>query len=71
MIDLDSLLFGGVERGLSMASYTIVESIKSGLPIGIRIGRMLIPPASNYAHKKDLLKRLALYEERKAHEHSF
>ena len=64
IIDLDRLVLNGVERGLSMAAYTIVESIKSGLPIGMRNGREFFPPASDYVHKKDLLTRLALYEER-------
>jgi len=64
VIDLDRLVSGGVERGLSMAAHAIVESIKSRLPIGMRAGREFVPPASDYAHKKDLLTRLALYEER-------
>jgi len=63
VIDLDRLVLNGVERGLSMAAYAIVESIKSRLPIGMSRGGELIPPASGYAHKKDLLTRLALYEE--------
>jgi len=62
VIDLDRLIAGGLERGLSMAAYIIVESIKSKLPIGIRNGNTLTLPASDYAHKKDLLTQLALYE---------
>jgi len=71
VIDLDRLVLKGVERGLSMAAYAIVESIKSRLPIGMMRGGEFIPPASGYAHKKDLLTRLALYEERMTHGHSF
>ena len=63
IVDLDRLISGGVERGLSMAAYTIVESIKSKLPIGMKYGLEFIPPASDYAHKKNLLTRLALYED--------
>ncbi|MCL2009638.1 MAG: DUF58 domain-containing protein [Synergistaceae bacterium] len=65
VIDLDRLTSGGVERGLAMAAYILVESIKSKLPIGMRYGGEFIPPASDYAHKKELLTRLALYEELK------
>ena len=61
IIDLDRLVLNGVERGLSMAAYAIVEAIKSRLPIGMMSGGEFIPPASDYAHKKDLLTRLALY----------
>jgi uncharacterized protein (DUF58 family) len=61
VVDLDRLTGAGVERGLSMAAYTIVESIKSGLPVGMKSKGEFIPPASGYAHKKDLLTRLALY----------
>jgi len=70
IIDLDSLVLGEVERGLSMAAYALVESIKSGLPIGMRSGGEFLPPASDYGHKKDLLTRLALYEERTTHGYS-
>jgi len=71
IIDLDRLVLNGVERGLSMAAYAIVESIKSKLPIGMRSGGEFIPPASDYTHKKDLLTRLALYEEQKTYGHPF
>jgi len=64
IIDLDRLTKNGFERGLSMAAFIIVESIKSKLPVGMRSGSTLTLPASGYAHKKDLLTQLALYEER-------
>jgi len=64
VIDLDRLTSNGLERGLSMAAYTIVESIKSKLPVGMKSGDALISPASGYSHKKNLLTQLALYEER-------
>ena len=60
-IDLDRLLAGGVERGLSMATYAVTESIKSGVPVGLRTRKALILPESGIAHKRDLLTRLALY----------
>ena len=64
VIDLDRLVSVGAERGLSMAAHAIVESIKSRLPIGMRSGGEFMPPESGYVHKKNLLTRLALYEER-------
>jgi len=63
VIDLDRLLSMGVERGLSMAAYIVAEAIKSRLPIGMKHRGELIPPADDYGHKKNLLTRLALYEE--------
>ena len=62
IIDLDRLVEGDVERGLSMATYAVVESMKSRLPVGMRIREEIIPPAVGSAHKKDLMTRLALYE---------
>jgi uncharacterized protein (DUF58 family) len=62
IIDLDRLVEGGVERGLSMAAYAVVESMKSKLPIGMRDREEIIPPAAGFEHKKDLMTRLALYE---------
>ena len=61
IIDLDRLLAGEVERGLSMASWTIAESLKSGLAVGLRRGNQVILPASGREHKRDLLRKLALY----------
>jgi uncharacterized protein (DUF58 family) len=62
IIDLDRLTAGDVERGLSMAAYAVTESMKSGLAIGMRVRQEILPPAPEFAHKKNLLTRLALYE---------
>jgi uncharacterized protein (DUF58 family) len=62
IIDLDRLVEGDVERGLSMATYAVVESMKSKLPVGMRSREEVFPPAMGFAHKKDLMTRLALYE---------
>jgi uncharacterized protein (DUF58 family) len=62
VIDLDRLVGEDVEQGLSMATYAVVESMKSRLPVGMRIREEIIPPAAGFAHKKDLMTRLALYE---------
>jgi len=64
VVDLDRLISSGLERGLSMAAYVVAESVKSKLPVGLKSGDLLIPPASDYNHKKNLLTHLALYEER-------
>ena len=61
IIDLDRLLAGEVERGLSMAAWMIAESMKSGLAVGMRRGDRIVLPAPGREHKRDLLKELALY----------
>ena len=61
IIDLDRLLQDNVERALSMASFTVAESLKSGLTIGMRHRQELILPASDTPHKLALLSKLALY----------
>jgi uncharacterized protein (DUF58 family) len=62
VIDVDRLVANDVERGLSMATYAIVESMKSRLPVGMRVREEIIPPAAGLAHKNNLMTRLALYE---------
>ncbi|MDR3230030.1 MAG: DUF58 domain-containing protein [Synergistaceae bacterium] len=61
VIDLDRLLAGETERGLSMAAWMVTESMKSGLAIGMRCRDRLIPPAPERSHKLGLLRSLALY----------
>jgi uncharacterized protein (DUF58 family) len=62
IVDLDRLVAGGVERGLSMAAYAITESMKSRLPIGMRNRQEIVLPAAERAHMRALLEKLALYE---------
>ncbi|MDR1731658.1 MAG: DUF58 domain-containing protein [Synergistaceae bacterium] len=61
IIDLDRLLAGEAERGLSMAAWTIMESMKSGLAVGLCWRGRTILPVSDRPHKLDLLRRLALH----------
>ncbi|MDR1874204.1 MAG: DUF58 domain-containing protein [Synergistaceae bacterium] len=61
IIDMDRLLADEVERGLSMAAWTITESMKSGAAVGMRWRDRVIPPAAGRTHKLELLRRLALY----------
>lgn len=63
IIALDRIISAGVEKGLSMASYVISESIKSGVPIGMLIRGVIIPAASERSHKLKLLEMLADYNE--------
>ena len=63
IIALDTLVSAGIEKGLSMASYAISESIKSGAPIGMLIHGKLIPPSAGRTHKLLLLEMLADYHE--------
>ena len=63
IIALDRIVSSGVERGLSMASYAISESMRSGIPIGMLIHGVIIPPSSERSHKLKLLEMLADYHE--------
>ncbi|MCL2146599.1 MAG: DUF58 domain-containing protein [Synergistaceae bacterium] len=63
IIELDRLVSAGIERGLSMASYAISQSMKSGIPIGMLTRGELIPPSAERAHKLKLLEMLADYHE--------
>lgn len=61
MIDLDRLLAGGTERGLSQATFLVLESLKAGAAIGLRHRDTHILPTSGRTHARTLLTRLALY----------
>jgi uncharacterized protein (DUF58 family) len=63
IIALDRIISVGIEKALSMASYIISESFKSGLPIGMLIHGVIIPPSSERSHKLKLLEMLAEYHE--------
>ena len=63
IIALDRIVSAGIEKGLSMASYVISESMKSGIPVGMLIHGTLIPPSAERAHKLKLLEMLADYHE--------
>ncbi|MDR1966978.1 MAG: DUF58 domain-containing protein [Synergistaceae bacterium] len=62
VIDLDALMSLGVEAGLSMASYEISHSIKSGSAIGMTGCGMTWAPSASRAGKLAMLAALALHE---------
>lgn len=63
MIDLDRLLKGETESALSMASFVLMESMKTGMPIGMKHGELLFPPDTSRSHKRELLTLLARYDQ--------
>jgi uncharacterized protein (DUF58 family) len=62
VIDLDTLVASGKERGLSAASHEISRAIKSGVPIGLKDGDAVWPPSGARSDKLFMLTNLALYE---------
>ena len=62
VIDLDRLLAGETEPALSMASYTLMESMKTGSSIGLKHGEIFFPPDASRLNKRELLTLLARYE---------
>jgi len=64
VIDLDSLVKRGVEQGLSMAAFAVCESMKSGLPVGLKNGGRTEEPESGRRHGLFLLSKLAGYGEK-------
>ena len=63
IIDLDLLLTGETEPALSMACYILMESMKTGMPIGMKHGELLFPPDTSRLHKRELLTLLARYDQ--------
>lgn len=63
IIDLDRLLAGEVEPALSMACYILMESMKTGSPIGLKHGETFFPPDSSRWSKRELLMLLARYDQ--------
>ena len=61
VIDLDRLLKGEVEPALSMACYILMESMKTGIPIGMKHGETFFPPDASRFNKRELLTLLARY----------
>lgn len=61
ILDTNRLLEKGKERGLSEASFIISETLKTGDPIGMCLGKEIMLPSSEKKHKIELLTRLALY----------
>ena len=62
VIDLDSLVSRGCEKGLSIAAYELSRAIATGKPIGMTSRGQLWPPSESRGDKLSLLSVLALYE---------
>ncbi len=60
-IELDSMGKEGVERALSCATHAILGFMRTGVPVGLRIGGETLRPGLTAVHKRLLLTRLALY----------
>lgn len=60
-IDLEAIPAAGVEQRLSFGAYLVNHLLKSGRPVGLKIGAMEISPEMSRQHKLLLLKALALY----------
>ena len=62
VIDLDSLVSKGLEKGLSIAAYELSRAIMTGKPIGMISKGRHWPPSGLRSDKLSLLEALALYE---------
>jgi uncharacterized protein (DUF58 family) len=62
IIDLDVLTASGVEKGLSCASWEIMDSIRTGEAIGLMNRGQLLDISSERHDKLSMLRALALYE---------
>jgi uncharacterized protein (DUF58 family) len=60
-IDLEAIPASGVEQRLSFGVYLITRLLRTGRPVGLKVGSMEISPESSRQHKLLLLKVLALY----------
>ncbi len=60
-IDLDAIPGKGLEQRLSYCAYLVTRLLRSGRPVGLKLGAIEIPPDSTRQHKLMLLKVLALY----------
>ncbi len=49
------------EKRISCVAYTIVQSIKKNVPIGLKLNNTFFSPAVSGNHKTTLLTELALY----------
>ena len=60
VIDLERLSGGTLEERISKASWLVRRTVNQR-PVGLRLGRSTIPPASGRSHGDLLLRELALY----------
>jgi uncharacterized protein (DUF58 family) len=60
-IDLEAIPASGVEQRLRFGSFLISHVLRTGRPVGLKIGSIEVSPDSSRQHKLLLLKMLALY----------
>ncbi|HOW55873.1 MAG TPA: DUF58 domain-containing protein [Syntrophorhabdaceae bacterium] len=60
-IDFDRVLVKDLEERISCVAFTIVQLIKTNVPVGLKIDGRLYPPDVTAAHKLNMLRELALY----------
>jgi uncharacterized protein (DUF58 family) len=61
VIDFTTLDIDDIEKRVSCVAYTIVQSIKKNVPIGLKLNNTFFAPAVSGSHKTTLLTELALY----------
>jgi uncharacterized protein (DUF58 family) len=61
IIDLEAIPASGIEQRLSFGTYLITHLLRSGRPVGLKLGSMEISPEISRQHKLLLLRILALY----------
>jgi uncharacterized protein (DUF58 family) len=60
-IDLDAIPAADIEQRLSFGAHLVTRLLRSGRPVGLKVGSMDISPDNSRQHKLMLLKVLALY----------
>ncbi len=61
VIDFEKVTISDTEEKISCIAYSIVQMLKKNIPIGLKIDGRLYEPDTSYAHKMNMLKELALY----------
>ncbi len=60
ILSLDSVE-GDLEERISKLTYLVLEFLREGLPVGLRLGDIYIKPSTGEEHKRKLLRELALF----------
>ena len=61
VLELDFIPGRTLEERLSFCTYLVNRLVKSGRPVGLKLGERVTPPASTRAHRLKLLGELAVY----------
>ncbi len=65
IIEFEKIKIPDIELKLSYITYLILELMKSGKPVGLKIKKKYYKPDLSYKHKLSLLTELALYGQKK------